>query len=138
RRRRSWSLRWSPVGSADPRAGVRQRRRRAQADDLMTAQRFEERLEAAADQAPQHRALGLDLSDAGRALHLLSRRGPDEADLDSPNRQFLRHARDARSAALGPASAELPARYRAGLVPSRPPAISEQAGSAHGEAHPAT
>src|SRR5215472_12695381 len=102
----------------------------------MTAQRLEERLEAAADQAPQHRALGLDLADARRALHLLSRRDPDEADLDSPNRQFLRHARDARSASPGPASAELPARYRYRL--DRPAqAISEQAGSAHGEAHPA-
>jgi hypothetical protein len=82
------------AGGGDATRGDAGRRdvRRAQADDLVTAQRLQERLEAAADQAAQHAAVNLDIADAGRSLNLLGGSGADETDLYSPCGQLLRHA----------------------------------------------
>lgn len=59
------------------------RRHGAQSDDLITAQRFEERLEAAADEAAQARPVDLNLGDPRRPRDLSRRRRPDECRLNS-------------------------------------------------------
>lgn len=87
------------------------RRGRAEADDLVTAQRLQERLKAAADKAPQYGAVNLDVADTGSALYLPGRCGADETDFYSMERRSVRHAHHGRSARAAPASAELPMRY---------------------------
>ena len=49
----------------------------------MTAQRLQERLKAAADQAPQYGTVNLDVADTGSELYLPGRCGDDETDLYS-------------------------------------------------------
>jgi hypothetical protein len=49
----------------------------------VTVQRLQERLKAAADQAPQYGTDNLDVADTGGALYLPGRRGADETDLYS-------------------------------------------------------
>ncbi len=58
-------------------------RRGTEADDLVTAQRLEKGLKAAAHQAAQDRTVNLHLADSGRPLYLLGRRCADEADFHS-------------------------------------------------------
>src|SRR5215475_10428678 len=65
--------------------------RGAEPDDLVTAQRLQERLETAADQAPQDGTVSLDVADTRGALYLPRRCGADEADLHSLDRQYIRH-----------------------------------------------
>ena len=54
-----------------------------EADDLVTAQRLEKGLKAAADQAAHGPAVNFDLADSGRPLYLLGRRYADETDFHS-------------------------------------------------------
>jgi len=49
----------------------------------VAAQRLQERLKAAADQAPQHGTVNLDVADTGSGLYLPVRCGAHEADLYS-------------------------------------------------------
>ena len=58
-------------------------RHRREADDLVTTQRLEERLEAAAHEATQDRALDGHVADSRRPLDLPGRRCAHEADLDA-------------------------------------------------------
>src|SRR5215475_11806320 len=121
-------MRISPWSAESPRArlalGACQRRqgcgwwrspggrwRRAEPDDLVTAQCLQERLKAAVDQAPQDGTVNLDVADAKSALYLPRRRGADEADLYALDRRSIRHARHARSGGATPASVELPIRH---------------------------
>src|SRR5215472_6444090 len=87
---------------------VDERRRRAEADDLMTAQCLKKWLKTAADQASQDRAIGLDLADTRRPLDLPAGSGADETDLYPAYRQLFSHAHHARNAPAGPTSVELP------------------------------
>src|SRR5262245_22989159 len=87
------------------------RRRRVEADDLVTPERLQKWLKTATDQAAQDGALNFDFADAGRALHLLGRSGAGKTDLYSPYRQLLSHGGHARKADPAPASVELPIGY---------------------------
>jgi hypothetical protein len=49
----------------------------------VAAQRLQERLKAAADQAPQYGTVNLDVADTGSALYLPGWRGAHETDLYS-------------------------------------------------------
>jgi hypothetical protein len=49
----------------------------------VAAQRLQERLEAAADQAPQYGTVNLDVANTGSALYLPGRCGAHETDLYS-------------------------------------------------------
>ena len=69
------------------------------ADDLVAAQRLEERLKAAVDEAPQDGALDFHAADSRRAGHLLERRYADEADLYALCRLSLTHAWQAMDSA---------------------------------------
>src|SRR3981081_2536307 len=55
-------------------------RLRFEADDLVSAQRLEEWLKAAADEAAQHSTVDFDVADSRRPLQLAERRGADETD----------------------------------------------------------
>jgi hypothetical protein len=57
----------------------------------MTPKRFQERLKAAADGAPEGPALNLDRDDAGRALDLTGRWCAHEEHLHSLDRKLVRH-----------------------------------------------
>jgi len=61
-------------------------RRGTEVHDLVTAQRLEKGLKAAAYQAAQDRTVNFDLTDSGRPLYLLGRRCADEADFHSLGR----------------------------------------------------
>lgn len=63
--------------------GADRDRRGAEAHDLVTAQRLEKGLKAAAHQAAQDRPVNLHLADSGCPLYLLGRRCADEADFHS-------------------------------------------------------
>jgi hypothetical protein len=67
-----------------------------EADDLVTPQRLEEGLEAAAHQAANGPAVNFHVADAGRPLDLPGRRGADETDFDSLGRLLPGHARQRR------------------------------------------
>lgn len=87
----------SPCGCG----GAGGRWRGVEAEDLMTAQRLKEWLEAPADQAPQRGAIGLHVADTGRTRYPAGGSGADETDLYSPYRQLLSHVFDARKARPG-------------------------------------
>jgi hypothetical protein len=74
---------------------------RRQADDLATSQRFEERLKAAGDDAPDRVVADLDGRDSGSPLDLARRRRCNERDLDSPGGSVVEHARRVRPATGG-------------------------------------
>ena len=65
----------------------------------MAAQRVEELLETARDQAAHDRTVPLDAADAGRPLDPRHRRRTDEADLDPLNGKLYWHVRNARHGA---------------------------------------
>jgi hypothetical protein len=67
-----------------------------QSDDLVTAQRLEEWLEAAGDQAAHERAVEVDLADAGRSLDLPYGGRAHEADLNSLDWMLCDHAPEPR------------------------------------------
>lgn len=69
-----------------------QRWDRREGDDLGTAQRFEEWLEAATDQAGQPAAIDLDLANARGACQLPRGRVADECHVNSLPESRLRHA----------------------------------------------
>jgi hypothetical protein len=69
-----------------------QRGDRREGDDLGTAQRFEEWLEAATDQAGQPTAVDLDLADPRSARQLPRGWGADERHMNSLPELRLRHA----------------------------------------------
>jgi hypothetical protein len=58
----------------------------------VTAQRLQEWLKTAADQAPQDGTVNLDVADTRSALYLPGRCGADETDLHSLDRLSIRHA----------------------------------------------
>jgi hypothetical protein len=58
----------------------------------VTAQRFQEWLKTAADQAPQGGTVNLDVADTWSALYLPGRRSADETDLYSLNPRSISHA----------------------------------------------
>jgi hypothetical protein len=75
-----------------------------EAHDLVTAQRLEEGLEAAAHEAAHDRTVNFHLADPGCPLDLLSRRCADEADFHSLGRWLPGHARQPRRGMREPAS----------------------------------
>ena len=57
----------------------------------MTAERLEEWLKTAANQAAEQGAIHLDLADSGGPHHLVDGRGADKADFHPLHREFVRH-----------------------------------------------
>jgi hypothetical protein len=77
--RLTWVSGFDRRGTARDRTGT-------EADDLVTAQRLEEGLEAAAHEAAHGPAVNFHVADAGRPLDLPGRRYADEADFHSLSR----------------------------------------------------
>jgi hypothetical protein len=65
----------------------------------MTAQRLQEWLEAAGDEAAHDRTVDVDLADAGRALDLPHGRRAGKTDFDALDRMLCDHALEPRKQA---------------------------------------
>jgi hypothetical protein len=71
------------------------------AHDLVTAQRLEERLKAAVDQAAQDKTVDFHIADSCRPLHAHDWRSADETDLNALYRLLMGHAWQATGRNLG-------------------------------------